>query len=254
MVGAYSQTSEPKQGSYILRPPVSASLEFDGPPGGGELILVNKASGGTKFVSIDTTSDMPAGDIVERIRAGIVAYPLSAFMESLHIQDQGAYITNWLNEPVLELRGSPGEYVLGGTEVGLGIPRPVGSLSAGFDFETGRHTFRWYEKEGQYTRIAFCDSMGTGEFISRIQSPGNDAPFQTVVAVSPGGAGYRGVYVVGFDGALPQKDIVLGDEETAIFFCVRLKGVKPRGVLLDGVRLVDVTDGFANAKLREKVL
>ena len=281
--------------------------------------------------------------------------------------------------------------------------------------------------------------MGTGEFISRIQSPGNDAPFQTAVAVSPGGAGYRGVYVVGFDGALPsnasyiyanateqieyfywpftngiasnwtgwqretskslqydgfsypgleqearivssglgkdrefvgrcaqrfrsgtqgveggiyrffiaqtpgrvyrpalrcqiveeaaefegnwsfeimtgtlhpelaqkmdhatqvvngdawhdlstagsqisrwylehtvtpggdwmmkqtgsiddaipQKDIVLGDEKTAIFFCVRLKGVKPMGVLLDGVRLVDVTDGFANAKLREKVL
>lgn len=53
---------------------------------------------------------------------------------------------------------------------------------------------------------------------------------------------------------IPQKDIVLGNSKTAVFFCVRLTGHKPNGIAMDGVRLVDVTDGFPNAEIREKVL
>lgn len=51
-----------------------------------------------------------------------------------------------------------------------------------------------------------------------------------------------------------QKDIVLGESKTAVFFYVRLTGHKPNGIAIDGVRLVDVTDGFADAKIRKKAL
>lgn len=56
------------------------------------------------------------------------------------------------------------------------------------------------------------------------------------------------------DSDIPQKDIVLGETKTAVFFCVRLTGHKPNGIAIDGVRLVDVTDGFADAKVRETAL
>lgn len=56
------------------------------------------------------------------------------------------------------------------------------------------------------------------------------------------------------DSDILQKDIILGDSKTAVFFCVRLTGHKPNGIAMDGVRLVDVTDGFPNAEMREYVL
>ncbi len=436
-----SQAQRPVQPakSYIFRPPVSASLVFSEPPSGGELVLVNRATEGRAVISIETNRAMSSEELIHRLRDRIVAYPIRKFMGSVHLQNHDNYVGQWLREITLDLRGYPGEYVLGGTEIGLGIPRPVGSVSAGFDWETGHHTFRWHEKDGEYTQVAFSDRVGHGNWVSGSRSTATQGAFQTAHSESPCGSTYKNVYVVGYagelpsnassiytnsteqieyffrpftngiasnwtgwkvgqgeslqldpltysglereapivpsqsssdlgqtgrcvqrirsdssggdggiyrffiaqtpgrvyrpalrcqiveeaaefegnwsfeimtgtlhpelaqkmdhatqvvngdawhdlstagsqisrwylehtvtpegdwmmkqtgsiDDAIPQKDIVLGDEETAIFFCVRLKGVKPRGVLLDGVRLVDVTDGFANAKLREKVL
>mgnify|MGYP003639593668 CR=1 FL=1 len=44
------------------------------------------------------------------------------------------------------------------------------------------------------------------------------------------------------DSNTTQNDILLGEDKTAIFICVRLTGMKPNGVAIDSVRLLDVTE------------
>ncbi|MBX3176351.1 MAG: hypothetical protein KF886_03240 [Candidatus Hydrogenedentes bacterium] len=390
-------------------------------------------------MSMETKADQSPQEIGRWLGELVAEYPISKFMVSLHIGDPENYVMHWLREPRLELRGIPGEYALGGTENGLGIPPPIGSLSAGFDSESQRHTFRWHEKEGEYTKVAFSSHIGYGKVVSGPRVVSTGMPFHTLPAEPPGNGSYRSVYVVGLkedvpsnashiyankseqieyfyrpftngiapnwtawevaqsesvvleefdypdiekeartvrslsgvgwetygrcvqrirstsggaaggmyrffiaqtpgrvyrpalryrimdegidldgqwsfevmvgtldpslayeydyasrvlagdywqelnskgsqiavwkhdqstvstgdwilsqtgasDSDIPQKDILLGDDETAIFFCIRLQGYKPDGIVMDGVRLVDVTDGFPNAELREAFL
>ena len=56
------------------------------------------------------------------------------------------------------------------------------------------------------------------------------------------------------DSDSPYKDFLIGESETVVFMCVRLSGYKPSGVAMDGVRVVDVTDGFLNEQMRKKWL
>jgi hypothetical protein len=53
------------------------------------------------------------------------------------------------------------------------------------------------------------------------------------------------------DSDIAQKDLIPTEAKPAIFMIVKLTGHKPNGVAIDGVRVVDVTDGFLNEAVRK---
>ena len=416
----------------------SVVFDFSEPSRGGTLHLVHKRPTAHTEILVHTTPNESHDEIRAAVKSGLLSFPLEKFLVSVATETVPDYREKWKSENRLVVPGFRGEIILGGTETGLGILPPVGSVSAGFDRQSQRNTFRWHEKS-EYTEVYLCALGGVGFPVVRGQNVMRGEPFASVPAEKDLAWRHRYFYVVGFkdglptnasyifasdtvqieyfyhpftngiasnwtgwrlDGAavpafkekiypdmekitkseaadtgrkwevvsrcaqliqseeqsggggmyrffiaqtpgrvyrpalrchimeeaedfkgewafevmtgvidpgrayemdyatrvldgdywaeleangeqiskwrfdhtmprteewimnqtgaqdsdIPQKDIVLGDSKTAVFFCVRLVGHKPNGIAMDGVRLVDVTDGFVNAHTRERFL
>ncbi len=416
----------------------SVEFNFTDAAKGGTLHLVHKGHQRHATVSVVTMPGEPPDAIRAGLKEALLSFPLEQYLISVATETVPTYRQDWLARPEFGLDGFRGEIILGGTETGLGILPPVGSVSAGFDRQSQRNTFRWHEKS-EYTEVYLCALGGVGFPVVRGQNVMRGEPFASVPAEKDLASRHRYFYVVGFkdglptnasyifasdteqieyfyhpftngiasnwtgwrlDGAavpafkekiypdmekitkseaadtgrkwevvsrcaqlirsekqeghggmyrffiaqtpgrvyrpalrchimeeaedfkgewafevmtgvidpgrayemdyatrvldgdywaeleangeqiskwrfdhtmprteewimnqtgaqdsdIPQKDIVLGDSKTAVFFCVRLTGHKPNGIAMDGARLVDVTDGFINAHIRERFL
>ncbi|MBX3180425.1 MAG: hypothetical protein KF886_24005 [Candidatus Hydrogenedentes bacterium] len=415
----------------------SAEFNFTGAASGGTLEIVHKRHEAHASIKVVTKPGDSHDLIRAAIREGLLAFPVEDFFASVATRLDPDYRQKWSRIPGLYLAGSRGEVVIGGTETGLGLLPPVGSVSAGYDAKQHRHTFRWHEKH-RYTSVYACGLGGGGVPVSGTRDIKDPRPFHSVPAGRLGSNIYRYAYIVGFkdglptnasyiytcetdqieyfyhpftngiasnwtgwnsqdsplvfreqiypdmesvtetqagmmghtrelvsrcaqsilsespnshggmyrffiaqtpgrifrpalrchimeeaqefegewafeimtgvvdperayemdnatrivtadawaeleangeqiskwrfdqtmehtddwimnqtggqESEIPQKDIVLGESKTAVFFCVRLTGHKPNGIAMDGVRLVDVTDGFPNAELRKKEL
>lgn len=182
----------------------SVEFDFSEPARGGTLHLVHKRPTAHTEILVHTTPNESHDEIRAAVKSGLLSFPLEKFLVSVATETVPDYREKWKSENRLVVPGFRGEIILGGTETGLGILPPVGSLSAGFDQESYRHTFRWHEKSS-YTEVYLCGVGGGGMPFPTSQNVLLGEPFASVPAEKDSAWRHRYFYVVGFKDGLPTN-------------------------------------------------
>jgi hypothetical protein len=103
-------------------------------------------------VSVQTSPGDEASHVEELLKSEIWNYPLKRFLFFVDLDHDPEYVENWRLSDTVTLPGWEGEFIIGGTETGLGIQPPVGSVSARYDFSKNVHELLWHEK-GDYDKV-----------------------------------------------------------------------------------------------------
>lgn len=130
-------------------------LTFKGVASGGTLILARTRNKTVKYVSIQTAVGESAESVAQRLAATINLNTLMDTEElryDQHILWKGRFAVT-ANGNTLTLPLSPRDFVLAGTETGLGIPQAPLSLSCSYLEEADQVVLHWLNPPGRYDFI-----------------------------------------------------------------------------------------------------
>ncbi len=125
-------------------------LPLSGQASGGVLYCVRTGEPERAFVSIETTKGEPAASVLQRLAAKIYNVPPNftgkgIIAGEIQIDSQRG----------LCLPGGPAEYVLAGTETGLGIPQAPLFFSGSYDAKRDELVYHWVNPSGNYDVVIF---------------------------------------------------------------------------------------------------
>ena len=130
---------------------LTSSIPFNGVATGGELIVANVSGQNMRIAAIQTQP----GESAESVASRLAEY----------INDNNPFGWNTGGRKIVSaeggvlmgLGGGMGNYILAGTEMGLGIPSPAYSLTCTFDAKTNTVSLTWENPPGGYDKI---ESLG----------------------------------------------------------------------------------------------
>lgn len=156
-------------------------IPFKGNATGGKLVIgyiPDPHSVHTSIVSIDTSAGESAESIVNRLAAAITSSDAIFSKMSKNPKAAETMKKEMAKGNTLSIRGMLDDYILAGTETGLGIPKPPLSLSGSYNKERRTIDLRWVNPSGdsQYDSLRILwryrnikntlgDSLGGSKFI-----------------------------------------------------------------------------------------
>ncbi|MBX3176452.1 MAG: hypothetical protein KF886_03760 [Candidatus Hydrogenedentes bacterium] len=187
---------------------VSAVFDLQEPAQGGMLSVVNLSDDVFEEIIVPTSEGESPESIGGRIADELLGTETSKLMPTIAFPpdyDFEALRRLWRTEGAVAIYGRPGEVVIGGTETGLGILPPVGSLSAFYDEQRREYNFRWHEKS-EYTHV-YVRRLGKqrGGPAAKSRVLGDVIPFHTSTEKEYSEFRRRPYYVVGFRNGLPTN-------------------------------------------------
>jgi hypothetical protein len=130
-------------------------LSFKGTASGGTLVLAKTLNRTVKYVSIQTSQGESAETVAQRLVDTINGHN-SRQTEDIQYDPHwlwiGGYKANASGSNVT-LPGSPDDYVIAGSERGLGIPQPPHSLSCSYDKQKNEVILHWINPESEFDLI-----------------------------------------------------------------------------------------------------
>lgn len=187
---------------------VSAVFGFSEPAIGGTLSVSNLSGEKYDEITLATSNGQAANSITRILSEKILNSGAVKLMPSILFPvdyNFDALQELWKTEGAVAIYGRPGEVVIGGTETGLGILPPVGSLSAFYDEQRREYNFRWHEKS-EYTHV-YVRRLGKqrGGPAAKSRVLGDVIPFHTSPEREYSEFRRRPYYVVGFRNGLPTN-------------------------------------------------
>ena len=132
-------------------------LPFKGTASGGSLVLATTLHNNARYVSITTSGGESAESIAQSLADTINGLHAAINLEHrLRFHPDRLWIGGYqarASGPNLVLPGAAEDYMLAGTERGLGIPKPPLSLSCSYDQENDKVMLRWINPPGGYDFI-----------------------------------------------------------------------------------------------------
>lgn len=198
------------------------SIVFSGDASGGQLTFAKCCRRNADYVSITNMPGDPVAKVVMRLASAINA------------SDSGREIVGGIvsakSNSVGQLPGFPywGRFILGGTEVGLGIPPPPTSLSASYSFESDIVKLNWVNPLGGYESIAV---LADGVCVSIL--PGNSTAYEHKDFTSFGttlDVNDVDYHVVGYRGQVPSNAGAIhltGDSQEELINLPFTRGIAP---------------------------
>ncbi len=187
---------------------VSAIIDFTDVARGSSLSFLNLSDDRREEVVVQTTAAESPASVRQKLADVILGSGLPKLMPSvLFPVDYNNDILRevWQSENAISIYGHQGEIVLGGTETGLGILPPVGSVSVAYDAGSKKYDFRWHEKS-DYDEV-YVRRLGKqrGGPALDARGLGDGIPFYTASHREYSEFGRRPYYVVGFRNGLPTN-------------------------------------------------
>jgi hypothetical protein len=150
-------------------------IPFKGNATGGKLVIgyiPDPHSVHTSIVSIDTSAGEPADSVVNRLATAITFSDAIFSNMSKNPKAAETMRKEMAKGNTLSIRGMLGDYILAGTETGLGIPEPPLFLSCSYDKQDDKLELKWVNPrcENQYDSIFILwryrsrpeDTLGSG--------------------------------------------------------------------------------------------
>jgi len=129
-------------------------LTFNGKASGGTLIMWDNLGRNARYISIETIAGESAETSIKRLADAIEEKnPFDWIIVRGGRNEIGARIVTSSGGELMGLVGGCGDYMLAGTETGLGIPRPPHSLTANYDPNLKKITFKWINPPDGYDSI-----------------------------------------------------------------------------------------------------
>ncbi|MBX3176451.1 MAG: hypothetical protein KF886_03755 [Candidatus Hydrogenedentes bacterium] len=190
----------------------SAVLTFLSSASGGELHVVNLSNDTEEEarlrvqvqtdpeLSSSAVSHMLADELLNPIH--VMLMPSAPRSRSI---DRHFYRERWKAAGSIRLYGDQGEIVLGGTETGLGILPPVGSVSAAYNGASREYSFRWHEKSDYDEVYVRRFGKQRGGPATKFRGINDGIPFYTTSKRECDEFPRRPYYVVAFQNGMPTN-------------------------------------------------
>jgi hypothetical protein len=132
------------------------NLSLKGVASGGTLVLAKTRNRNVAYIGVQTSPGESAESVVQRLAHTINVYHAEQDVRGGHYDPHwlwvGGYQVN-ASANTLMLPGIPGNYMTGGTEMGLGIPKPPLSLTCSYDGGSDKIVLSWINPPGGYDFI-----------------------------------------------------------------------------------------------------
>jgi hypothetical protein len=129
----------------------NVEIPFRGNATGGTLVVAyapDPHSAHTSNIAVRTSVGESASSVVKRLAEAIVSSDAIFRGITKNPQDAKAMLDHMVQGDTLSMRGSFTDYILAGTEAGLGIPQPPLCLSCSFKREARVFDVRWINPSG----------------------------------------------------------------------------------------------------------
>ncbi|MBN2020460.1 MAG: hypothetical protein JW749_09570 [Sedimentisphaerales bacterium] len=148
-------------------------INFTGEASGGTLIFYRYRGSNAKCAAVETTAGEPAEKVVSRLADVIEENnPFGWIIVRGGSRGTGARVVISSGGELKGLVGDCHQYIVAGTEIGLGIPQPPSSLTSNYDPEVNNITLRWVNPSpNAYDYIRINLHKGAGAVVPTV--PGN---------------------------------------------------------------------------------
>jgi len=146
------------------------NIPFTGTASGGELILAENLNRNARFANLKTTSGETAESVSERLARLINE-------EAPFLWGKGRNLVTSSAGTIDGLLGTRHDYIIAGTEVGLGIPEPPTSLSCSLDSGSKTIALRWINPPEDYDLITIVLNWDHYNHRGEPEIPGNSESY-----------------------------------------------------------------------------